>query len=302
MSLGASARRALARVKDLLHEAVEKRGIAFRYALRAAAVGSLAFIVLLVHRSAYVLVLKSSSYKLPSESARAKVAPPWADPTAGESVVVLEAGRDTLLDPDLVPSVAASFSSNPWVRRVVSVERAFPDRIRVRLEMRTARLAVRRADGFVLVDAERIRLPGVYERVPQRAFEVTGAASVPPAAGRAWEGPEIASALEMAALAEGEPVLRDLAVRGVDVANVNGRRDPKSPDLLLATGAGAVIGWGRAPAEARFGEPGLSEKLDNLKRAAENYPRLEGLAFVKVHQKGPARLRPVDSGFVRRTR
>jgi hypothetical protein len=275
MSLGASARRALARVKDLLHEGVEKRGIAFRYALRAAAVGSLAFIVLLVHRSAYVLVLKSSSYKLPSESARAKVAPPWADPTAGESVVMLEAGRDTLLDPDLVPSVAASFSSNPWVRR---------------------------ADGFVLVDAERIRLPGVYERVPQRAFEVTGAASVPPAAGRAWEGPEIASALEMAALAEGEPVLRDLAVRGVDVANLNGRRDPKSPDLLLATGAGAVIGWGRAPAEARFGEPGLSEKLDNLKRAAENYPRLEGLAFVKVHQKGPARLRPVDSGFVRRTR
>jgi hypothetical protein len=132
-------------------------------------------------------------------------------------------------------------------------------------------------------------------------MEVAGAASVPPAPGRVWEGPEIASALELASLAEGESILRGFDVRVVDVANLNGRRDPKSPDLSLVTATGAIIGWGRAPSASRFGEPALSEKLDNLRRAAENYPRLEGVSFVRVHQKGPARLKPVELGVVRRT-
>jgi hypothetical protein len=279
-----------------------QKGVAGKVALRAGAAASLVFIVLLVHRAAYALVTKAPEFKLPQPMARATVAPSWADPTASESVVVLPAGRDTLLDPDLVPQVAASFASNPWVRRVIAVERAFPDQVRVRLEMRTARLAFRRAGGCVLVDRDGIRLPGLYEKVPRQAMEVTGSASVPPAAGRAWEGPEIAYALEMASLAESEPVLRGFDIRQVDVANLNGRRDPKSPDLSLVTAAGAIIGWGRAPSAQRFGEPALAEKLDNLRRSAENYPRLEGVAFVKVHQKGPARLKPAEAGLVRRSK
>jgi len=296
------ARRFSAWAKSAVSAISERRGTAGKIALRAGAVASLAFIVLLVHRSAYAIVMKAPDFKVPPPLAKASVAPPWADPAAGESVVTLPAGRDTLMDPDLVPSVAASFSSNPWVRRVIAVERAYPDQVRVRLEMRTPRLAVRRAGGIVLVDRDGIRLPGVYQQAPRPAFEVSGAVSLPPAPGRAWEGPEIACALEMAALAEGEPVLRAFDIRAVDVANLNGRRDPRSPDLSLVTGAGSVIGWGRAPSAARYGEPALSEKLDNLRRAAENYPRLEGVAYVKVHQRGPARLKPVETGVVRRAR
>ena len=273
-----------------------------KIALRAGAAVSLVFIVLLVHRSAYALVMRSPDFKVPQALARAQVAPAWADPTAAESVVMLPAGRDTLLDPDLVPGVAASFASNPWVRRVVAVERVFPDQVRVRLELRTARLAVRRANGHVLVDRDGVRLPGVYDKLPRHTIEVAGAASVPPAAGRRWEGPEIASALEMATLAEGESILRGLDIRVVDVANLNGRRDPRSPDLCLVTAGGAYIGWGRAPSALRFGEPTLAEKLDNLRRTSENYPRLEGVSFVKIHQKGPARVKPVEVGVVRRAR
>lgn len=302
MSIRSSARKLVSRVKAFFHAAAERGGGTRKVALRAGAALSLVFIVLLVHRTAYSMITKSPDFKVPRETARAGVAPPWADPNAGESVVLLPAGRESLLDPDLVPNVAASFASNPWVRRVVSVERAFPDQVRVRLELRTARLAVRRAGGFVLVDRDGIRLPGVYDRAPARTMEVAGSASVPPAAGRAWEGPEIAWSLEMAALADGEKILRGIGVRIVDVSNVNGRRDPKSPDLSLVTASGSVVGWGRPPSAPRFGEPALSEKLDNLRRAAENYPRFEGLAFVKVHQKGPARVKPVEPGLVRRPR
>lgn len=290
------------RVRALRSALAARRPLIGKIALRVGAAASLVFIVLLVHRSAYALITKSPDFKIPKSMARAAVAPPWADAASTESVVLLPAGRDTLMDADLVTGVAASFASNPWVRRVVAVERAFPDQIRVRLEMRTPRLSVRRAGGLILVDRDGVRLPGVYDRNPLRSMEVTGTASAPPAAGRVWEGPEIARALEMAALAEGERILRGLDVRAIDVSNLNGRRDPKSPDLSLVTACGAVIGWGRAPSDPRFGEPALSEKLDNLRRAAENYPRLEGVASVKVHQKGPARVKPVDAGFVRRAK
>src|SRR5688572_28638512 len=120
-----SARRVASRLRDWGKAMASQKGVAGRIALRAGAAASLVFIVLLVHRAAYALVTKSPEFKLPQPMARATVAPPWADPAASESVVVLPAGRDTLLDPDLVPQVAASFASNPWVRRVIAVERAF---------------------------------------------------------------------------------------------------------------------------------------------------------------------------------
>jgi hypothetical protein len=297
MALGLSSR-----LRALRGALAAHRPLIGKIALRVAAAGSIVFIVLLVHRSAYALVTKAPEFRIPKAMARAAVAPAWADPSGPESVVLLPAGRETLMDPDLVSGVAASFASNPWVRRVVAVERAFPDQVRVRLEMRTPRLSVRRPGGIIFVDRDGVRLPGTYGRVHLRTLEVTGTASVPPGAGRVWEGAEIARALEMASLIEGEKVLRGLDVRAVDVSNLNGRLDPKSPDLSLATAGGAMIGWGRAPSDPRFGEPALSEKLDNLRRAAENYPRLEGVASVKIHQKGPARIKPADAGVVRRAR
>ena len=302
MSLRASASRFASGLRSLGRGLVARQEAVGDIAWRIGAAGSLVLIVLLVHRSAYSLVIGAPNYQVPKSTARARVAPSWADPAAAESVVTLPAGRDTLLDSDFVRRVAASFSDNPWVRRVVAVERAFPDQVRVRLEMRSPRLAVRRPGGLVLVDQDGVRLPGTYAKAPTLVTEVAGIASAPPAPGRTWEGLEIATALEMASLAEGEAVLRRLGIRVVDVANLNGRRDPKSPDLLLVTSTGAVIDWGRAPSAARYGEPALAEKLDNLRRAAENYPRLEGVASVRIHQKGPARVKPVDAGVVRRTR
>src|SRR5688572_736560 len=152
------------RLQALVKAVQGRRDLVGKIALRAGAAASLVFIVLLVHRSAYAIVMRSPEFKLPQPLARATVAPSWADPGASESVVVLPAGRDTLLDPELVPRVAASFANNPWVRRVVAVDRSFPDQIRVRLEMRTARLSVRRAGGFILVDRDGVRLPGAYDR------------------------------------------------------------------------------------------------------------------------------------------
>src|SRR5688572_9193489 len=106
-------RRLSAWIRSAVSAVTERRGVAGKIALRAGAVASLAFIVLLVHRSAYAIVMKAPDFKVPPPLAKAAVAPNWADPASGESVVTLPAGRDTLMDPELVPSVAASFSQNP---------------------------------------------------------------------------------------------------------------------------------------------------------------------------------------------
>ena len=302
MSLRAAADRIRAGFKSLRSRIAPHRPGLAKLGLRLAAAGSLAFIVLLVHRSVYQMVLEAPQFRVPKSSSRAEVAPRWADPAASEGVVTLPVDRAHLMDPGLVEEVADSFARNPWVRRVVAVERRFPDQVRVRLEMRAPRLAVKRLRGYTLVDGDGVCLPGTYARPPVRAMEVLGAASTPPAAGRRWEGPEIAAALEMTSLAGGEGILRELGIRAIDVANLNGRRDAKSPEVTLLAASGASIGWGRVPSSARFGEPALGEKLDNLRRATENYPGLEGLVSVKVHQKGPAVLKVAESGFVRRPR
>jgi hypothetical protein len=300
MSLRNAAARLRAGFRSLRSRIAAQRPGLAKLGWRLAAAGSLVFIVLLVHRSVYQMVMEAPQFRMPKSNSRAAVAPRWADPAAAEGVVTLPVDRAHLMDPDLVGEVAGSFSRNPWVRRVVAVERLFPDQVRVRLEMRAPRLAVRTLRGYALVDGDGVRLPGVYARPPVRAMEVLGAAGAPPAPGRRWEGAEIAAALEMASLAGGEEILRALRIRAVDVSNLNGRRDAKSPDLALLAASGASIGWGRAPSSARFGEPAIGEKLDNLRRAVENYPGLEGVASVKVHQKGPALIKVADAGLVRR--
>lgn len=278
---------------------VHRQGLG-RAAAHAAAVGSFLFLVLLVHRAVYSALKSSPRYRVPDALARASVAPTWADADAPESVVVLPAGRGSLLDDRLVPDIAEAFARNPWVRRVTSVERAFPDQVRVRFEMRHPRLAVRRPEGAVLVGEDGIRLPGAHPIVPAGAVEVFGTASVPPSPGRAWDSPEILAALEMAAVVDGEPLLRRLGVRALDVSNLNGRKNPREAELALRSSSGAWIAWGRLPSSGRYGEPSVPEKLDNLRLAAQNYPNLEGLAAVKVHQRGTPRCVLADPGVVRR--
>ncbi|MBI4564031.1 MAG: hypothetical protein HY716_04975 [Planctomycetes bacterium] len=266
-----------------------RRETAGAAAMIVTAVASLAFIVLLVHRAVYHYVTSSPQFLVPRATARIRVAPRWADPRSSDNDVFLDVGGRSLFDPDLVRTVAAAFEQNPWVRRLTAVDRVFPDQLRVRFEPRRPRLSVRKSNGVVLVDREGTRLPGHYAECPAFTLEVVGTAAGVPAPGGTWGGDEIKIALEMADLIEREPLLRALAVHVLDLSNLDGRRDARQADLALKAGAGAWIWWGRAPSRARYGEPSLVEKLDNLRMAAENYPQLDGLSLVKIHQKGPPR-------------
>jgi hypothetical protein len=263
--------------------------------------GGFALVVLLVHREVYSFLAQSRRYTLPRlETA---VAPRWADRT-GEEIVRLDLGGGSLFDRSLVERVGRAFEASPWIRRVLSVERVFPNQLRVRFEYRRAYAAVRRPNGHVLVDADGVRLPGVWADPPtcERPAAITGVASAPPAPGKVWEDPALRAGVALADFVHADPILRRLGVKEIDVANFGGRVDPRRSEVALVTAGGCVIHWGRDPSQSRFGDPSTDEKLENLREVLAVYPDLAGLRSVKVYFRGARAVEPQDATAARRSR
>ncbi len=260
-------------------------------ALYAAAFG---LVVLLVHREVYFFMASRGQFSVPK--VQADVAPKWADRTGVEIVRVGKDGT-SLFDPGLVERVGRTFEECAWIKRVTAVERVFPDRLRVRFEFRTPHVAVKRHDGYVIVDAEGVRLPGVYTEPPrscERTVQIAGVASLPPEPGRPWTDPALKAAMGLADFAQENPLLARLRVREVDVSNFDGKLDARRSEVAFLTAAGATIAWGRAPGAGKFGEPSNEEKLENLREVLAVYPNLQGVRTVKVYFRGTRAVEPTD--------
>ncbi len=253
-----------------------------------------AFVVLLVHREVYSFITQRRQFSVPQ--IRTAVAPPWAD-NQGVELVRVDTRGTSLFDPDLVDRVGRSFESCAWVKKITAVERVFPDQLRIRFEYRKPHVAVRRQNGYVLVDAEGVRLPGVYVDPPPcaRAAEVSGLASAPPEPGRPWDDPALKAGMAMADFIAETQLLARAGIREVDVSNYGGRQDARRSEVTLVTRGGCALQWGRTPGTARFGDLSPSDKLENLREVLASYPDLNGLRHVKLYFKGTRAVEVVDS-------
>ena len=254
-----------------------------------------ALVVLLVHREVYSLLTERRQFRAPE--LRSAVVPRWAD-ERGVELVKIDGAGTSLFDPELVARVGAAFEACPWIRKVTAVERVFPDQLRVRFEYRTPHVAVRRENGFVLVDPDGVRLPGVYVEPPAcaRSTQLSGVTTRPPEPGRVWEDAALRAGMELADTIEAAPLLGRLRVREVNVANFGGRLDPRMSELTMITKAGCELGWGRTPATSKFGDLSTEEKLENLREVLAAYPDLAGLRRVKIYFRGQrGAVEPLDS-------
>jgi hypothetical protein len=244
-------------------------------------------------------------YRVNPDSFRLSLAPKWAQ---GMNSVSIDLGPDgtgaewNIFDPAAVARVGKAFEQNPWVQRVTVVERIFPNQLRVKFEYRTPYATVRTSDGWVAIDRDRVRLPGLWQERPPRMLDadLIGLPEAPEP-GQTWRDPSLEAGLELAELVEQESVLAKVGVQVIDVSNIGGRVDAKKSELALLTANGCVIYWGRPSTTNKFGELTPSQKVDNLKMVLQTYPHLDGLRYVKVYSKEPTVLEN-DSRTSRRDR
>jgi hypothetical protein len=263
-------------------------------ALRGAYVAGFALVVLLVHREVFSFITQRRQFAAPE--VRTAVAPRWAN-SQGEELIKIEGAGRTIFDPKLVERVGKTFEECPWVRKVTAVERVFPDRLLIKFEYRKAHAAIRRDNGYVLIDRDGVRLPGVYTAAPscERAVQITGVASLPPEPGKVWEDASLKAAVAMVDYIPDNSILRRLGIRDVDVSNFGGRQDPRRSEVSLVTTNGCIVAWGRTSQTSKFGDLSTEEKLENLREVLAVYPDLNGLKRVTLYFRGSRSVEPTDS-------
>lgn len=268
------------------------RGRAFGIAWRAAVAAGAVFVVLLVHRRIFSSLEGIPAYHYSASTLTLKVRPAWAsaDPQIVVDIAPDLKGEASLLNPRLVPYIAERLKADPWVRRVVRVERRYGDPsggVRVRLEIREPYLVVERREGYFLVDRDGVRLPGQYARRPcldpgVPVYPVRGIPGPVPVAGARWEDPGILAAVDVADVLGGYGVGGMVSTQAIDVSNIGGRVDRREPEILIWAEQGVAIRWGRPRTTEAYGEPDVRTKLQSLAMVLRQYPRLGGLASVDV--------------------
>jgi len=242
-------------------------------------------------------VREAPMFQVSAETLRLVKGPSWMTPAilADLDLLVLDPEfpeRFSLLDPGISARLAAAYERSVWVERVKRIEKHDPrvDPTRPPLEIvlafRRPAAFVETPRGYCLVDAEGVRLPGMY-REPQvgarRFLVLRGVATPPPEPGRVWSDASLLAGVKVAQTVA--PQRERFRLAWIDVSNVGGRRDPRESEIALVTASGTRIKWGRAPGpEAERLEKSPAEKLAYLSYVYEQLGgRVDGvLAYIDI--------------------
>lgn len=201
-------------------------------------------------------------------------------PSALESLArqdLLESASTQLDQPwtteGLCRDLAASLSSCGWIEQVHAVRRTGNGHFAVDARYRIPVAMVSWGNGFILVDAENVRLPGAYLYDATWTI-IEGVEEPPPQPGRRWMGDDIRAGVSIVSLLANEPFAHQ--VTAVLVDNVGGRTDSQRPQIELAMDrAGGRIRWGSAPG-AEIAENTAQEKLAILRENFRQTGRADG--------------------------
>ena len=275
----------------------EGRGVALRLAkvvLAAAVTAAVGGAVVLGFGMLGQTLRDSPEFQIRRDQLRLADGPDWMTPAMLADLDVTDRlpERFSLLDADVAEQIARAYADCVWVERVDRVRMRDPrvaprQKLVVELSFRRPSAFVHRPDGFYLVDANGVRLPGVYPepRLGERAYlVVSGVRSVPPAPGRVWPSESLQAAVRVVETVA--PRREAFRLTTVDVSNFAGRHDPTETEIALYTANHTHIKWGKAPTPeaAMLREKTLAEKLAYLDFV---YTRLGGridgvLSYVDV--------------------
>lgn len=218
--------------------------------------------------------------------------PEWMTDFLARSIAqsIRPRGARSSFDHDLLVEVDHLLQTNPWVRQVRQIRRAYGDapgdRLEIDCEFRAPAALVKSAGSYWLVDANGVRLPEKYSAVdvPEVVMSADGRRNFrviegvknppPPAAGEAWAGDDLAAGLELIQFLGYKPFLED--IYGVSVDNFDGRLDNKEAHLVLITQFNTRIRWGRpVGAKDAFIEVSPERKLAYLQKVQQDFGRVD---------------------------
>lgn len=202
--------------------------------------------------------------------------PPWLDENWAETIPNPFEGRRSvnLFEPGLTEKIHDAFSASPWIEEVSQVRKEFPNRLKIKLRIRTPLAAIPWGDEYLLVDGHGVLLPRRWASVPRFDFPVRvvqGVRRVPPSPGEVWASPGLEAGLRVAALLTGSKKKIFERVTRIDVSLL--REDGRSgrTEILLYTAeGGGHIEWGAGPGRRSAVDLPVERKLENLEAVLRN--------------------------------
>jgi hypothetical protein len=192
--------------------------------------------------------------------------------------------RDRRLDCALACRLGRRIAADGWVKQVKQVSVGADNVIRISCDYREPVAWVAHGSFFYLVDKDRVRLPGRYNRDEVSRdgglLTIAGVDKPPSAEGKPWPGADLQAGVQMVNLLRGRPYYNQLTE--VVVENYGGRRDRYRSHIEITTDSGGRVYWGRAPGE-EVDEPSADQKLAQLQGIWREYHRVDmGRAWVDI--------------------
>jgi len=193
------------------------------------------------------------------------------------------------LDHKLLVEAVDALQSNPWIKTVNQVRRAYDrapgDTIEVDCEYR-APVALVKHDGlFTFVDEAGTILPDRFtaDQLSRLIYGSQGKTEIriidgvkqrPTSAGQHWPGDDLTAGLELVRLLAHQPFADEILK--VDVSNYHGRQDPAAAHIVLVTKYLTEIRWGRNPsATDKFVEAAPEVKLAHMAEIFRQFKQID---------------------------
>lgn len=212
--------------------------------------------------------------------------PRWLSPYAVDQLDEISLEKN-IFSPQLVPTIVYHAQKLPWVRKVVLVERGFPARISLKLSLREPVAWATIRGRKYMIDKYGYPVDARFYDKGLQLPEITGLERTKknqsPAATltlKLKHGSQVAhSLLEY-------KVLKYLEVKKIDVANVEGVKDPRSSEVILEVGPGVLLEWGRTALSENPIKISVPSKLKNLKTLLKHDPTLKKIKVARLQFEG----------------
>ena len=266
--------------------------------LRVCVFGFLAVVLYLLLLEMRTYVQNMEVFRLNTKNLRLVSFPDWADEEVTRAIVSPPGLPDefSLLDDGICTRLAGVFEQCPWVDRVYAVERHYPNAMNLKMTLRRPAAFVRYGDRLYLVDEKGVRLPSEFRSWPDQVYRlpyIKNARGAVPPVGKSWQDEGVAAGSSVAGriLSFKETLKRagqdfPVDIEAIDVANIGGKVNKTTSEIVLLTRKGTKIYWGRSPLKWTPGELQAALKLHNLAEVAKSV-RLSEKEYVDIRFNPP---------------